>query len=143
MKGRLFHMKPIALWLAVLFLLAKAHAGDGDLSYEPARFFNTKILPILETHCYECHSQEQGVEGGLALDSRSGWMNGGEHGPAVKPRDLRSSPLIHAVRHADSDSAMPPKKKLADLDIALLETWVLLGAPDPRGDQPQSKQAGK
>jgi hypothetical protein len=27
---------------------------------------------------------------------------------------------------------MPPKKKLQPIEIALLETWVLLGAPDPR-----------
>lgn len=136
-------MKQFIHWAAALLLVAGAQAGDGGASYEPDRFFNTKILPILETHCFECHSQEQGVEGGLALDSRSGWMNGGEHGPAVKPRDLSSSPLIHAVRHEDSDSAMPPKKKLSDLDVALLETWVLLGAPDPRGDQPPPKNTGK
>ena len=27
---------------------------------------------------------------------------------------------------------MPPDEKMSLLEIALLETWVLLGAPDPR-----------
>jgi hypothetical protein len=55
----------------------------------------------------------------------------------VKPGDLKNSPLIQAVRHLDSDSAMPPKKKLPPVEIAMLETWVLLGAPDPRSALPK------
>jgi hypothetical protein len=57
----------------------------------------------------------------------------------VKPGDLKNSPLIQAIRHLDSDSAMPPKKKLPPVEIALLETWVLLGAPDPRGGPAAAK----
>jgi hypothetical protein len=37
--------------------------------------------------------------------------------------------LIKAVRHVDEDLQMPPKKKLADADIAMLTEWVKLGAP--------------
>jgi hypothetical protein len=66
-----------------------------------------------------------------------GWQIGGENGPVVKLGDLKNSPLIQAVRHLDSDSAMPPKKKLPPVEIAMLETWVLLGAPDPRSALPK------
>ena len=118
----------LTLWLS----LQIAHSEDPGASYDPDRFFRTQIQPILETRCYKCHSEEHGSEGGLTLDSATGWQTGGELGPAVSPRDLKNSPLIQAVRFLDSDTAMPPKKKLQPIEIALLETWVLLGATDPR-----------
>jgi Planctomycete cytochrome C len=120
------------LWLIVGILLATAVADELNTAYDPERFFRTQILPILEERCYDCHSKDEGGEGGLFLDSRNGWESGGELGPAILPRNLKDSPLIQAVRHLDPNSAMPPKKKLQPIEIALLETWVLLGAPDPR-----------
>jgi Planctomycete cytochrome C len=133
-------MKTCAVLLPVLAMLASVSASEAGTSYyEPAQFFRTQILPILQRRCYECHSHEHEVEGELALDSKLGWETGGENGPAVKPGDLKNSPLIQAIRHLDSDSAMPPKKKLPPIEIALLETWVLLGAPDPRTASPVSK----
>ena len=95
-------------------------------------FFASKVEPLLKQRCFECHSREHEVEGGLALDTKTGWQTGGEAGPAITPGDLKRSPLIEAIRHHDEDTAMPPKKKLPPIEIALLETWVLLGAPDPR-----------
>lgn len=115
--------------------LVTAWAEEQTPPYEGGRFFRTRILPILERRCFECHSQAQGMDGGLALDSRKGWEVGGDHGPAIKPKDLKNSPLIHAIRHLDSDSAMPPDEKMSPLEIVLLETWVLLGAPDPREEK--------
>jgi len=126
-------MKSSTMLLLILGMLSRAGAGEAVSSaYEPAKFFRTQIQPILERRCYECHSHQHELEGELALDSKLGWETGGENGPAVKPGDLKNSPLIQAIRHLDSDSAMPPKKKLPPIEIALLETWVLLGAPDPR-----------
>ena len=109
-------------------------AGEGPAAarYDPAQFFRLQILPILERRCFECHSTQHEVEAELALDSKVGWETGGESGPAIKPGDLKNSLLIQAIRHVDDESAMPPKEKLSPIEIALLETWVLLGAPDPR-----------
>ncbi|MBL9116621.1 MAG: hypothetical protein JNJ83_16560 [Verrucomicrobiaceae bacterium] len=115
-----------------------AIGGTGLLSaseptaFDGGRFFEQQVLPILEQHCFKCHSREHDAEGGLVLDTRAGCSTGGESGPAVKAGDLRNSPVIQAVRHVDPETAMPPKKKLTPMEIALLETWVLLGAPDPR-----------
>lgn len=115
-----------------LCLLLALVAASGLAAGEAERFFLARIEPILERRCYECHSRGHEVEGGLALDSRTGWQAGGDHGPAVRPHDLAQSPLIQAVRHRATDTAMPPREKLPAVEIALLETWVLLGAPDPR-----------
>lgn len=135
----LMHVIPIVRavlnFLIFVAALATAWAEDSSPPYEGGRFFRTRILPILERRCFECHSEKEGSDGGLALDTRRGWETGGDHGPAIKPRDLKNSPLIQAIRHLDSDSAMPPDEKMSPLEIALLETWVLLGAPDPREEK--------
>jgi len=57
-------------------------------------------------------------------------------GPAVVPGDLDKSLLIKAVRYTDEDLQMPPKEQLSKAQVAALEAWVKMGAPDPRGDAP-------
>lgn len=96
-------------------------------------FFENKIRPVLSQNCYKCHSvNAEKVKGGLLLDSREAALKGGDTGPAVVPGDLEKSLLIKAVRYADGDLQMPPKKQLSDVQIADLEKWVKMGAPDPR-----------
>ncbi len=129
-------MKRVVICPLVLSLLAGAVAGDPPVStYEPARFFRTQVLPIFEKRCYECHSVAEGKDdGGLVLDTKAGWMRGGDQGPAVIPKNVAKSPLVRAIRSHDPGSLMPPDDPLSPLEIALLETWILLGAPDPRVD---------
>lgn len=94
-------------------------------------FFEQEIFPILKQRCYECHSHEAGkAKGGLVLDSRHGWEQGGGEGPAIVRGKPAESLLIGAVRYEGYE--MPPQKKLPDGEIALLEKWVAMGAPDPR-----------
>jgi len=120
-------MKRILLSLSLLILsLALLRAEDG------AAFFDQEVLPLLKERCFECHSHSAKIKGGLALDVRSGWETGGDHGPAVAPGKLDESLLIEAVRYTNPDMEMPPKGKLAAAEIAVLEKWVSLGAPDPR-----------
>ncbi len=95
-------------------------------------FFTTKIEPLLKQRCFECHSHEKKMRGGLTLDSRSGWEKGGDLGPAVVPGKPEESLLIRMVRWSDDEHQMPPKEKLPPAEIALLEEWVKRGAPDPR-----------
>jgi hypothetical protein len=100
---------------------------------EDFAFFREKIVPLLETHCLECHSHASGqMENGLTLDARAGWEEGGDSGPAVVPGDTATSLLIQAIRYGNTDLQMPPDEKLTDAEIALFEDWVQRGAPDPR-----------
>ena len=95
-------------------------------------FFDQQVLPILKQRCYECHSHESKIKGGLALDSKSGWQTGGDHGAAITPGNVSKSLLVEAVRYTNPDMEMPPKGKLAASEIEVLEKWVAMGAPDPR-----------
>lgn len=118
-----------------LILSAAVLADDA----EKTAFFESKIRPVLVKHCYDCHSEESGKsKGGLLLDTRHGIRAGGETGPSVVPGDPAKSLLLTAIKHSDPDLEMPPKKpKLSDAIIADMETWIKMGAPDPRESTPK------
>jgi hypothetical protein len=127
-------------WLVVLVfpifwpdpVMSVAPAADAAVGPDDAAFFTDRVLPILRERCFDCHSHEGEINGGLALDVRSGWQQGGGSGPAVVPRKPHESLLVLAVRHAKPEFAMPPDEKLSDAEIATLVEWVARGAPDPR-----------
>ena len=111
-------------------------------SAESLDFFERKIRPLLVERCYECHSQEaKKIQGGLLLDSREAVLKGDERGPIIVPGDPEHSPLLKVVRQQDGALPTPPWHQLASVQIADLESWVKLGAPDPRG--PTAKAAGR
>ena len=96
-------------------------------------FFESKIRPVLVKHCYECHGFQASEPGGnLLLDSRPAILKGGDTEPPIVPGDPDASLMMRAVRYADPDLKMPPAGKLASHEIADLERWIRLGAPDPR-----------
>ena len=116
--------------------------GDGDgkkrserpVTPQEARFFETRIRPVLMTQCAECHaSTAKKVKGGLLVDSREALRKGGDTGPAIVPGNLEASLLITAIGYHDDSLRMPPKSKLPDAVIVDFEQWVKMGAPDPRG----------
>lgn len=108
-------------------------------SAEQAEFFERRIRPVFVEYCHECHSTSaRKLKGALVLDTKAGVRKGGDTGPAIEPGDPDASLLIQAVRHADPDMAMPPKGKLPEFILKDLETWVRMGAPDPREEQTNS-----
>lgn len=124
----------LLIFIALVPVLPVLHAADRPVSLtrEETDFFEARIRPVLVRHCYECHSMEsKKVKGGLRLDHRDGLLAGGETGPAVVPGDLQQSLLINALRY-DEGLEMPPSGKLSDEVIRNFETWVKMGAPDPR-----------
>ncbi|MDP1796421.1 MAG: DUF1549 domain-containing protein, partial [Planctomycetaceae bacterium] len=103
------------------------------ISEEDLAFFEKRIRPVLVQKCYECHSAEaKELQGDLLVDSRATIRRGGANGAAVVPGDLEKSLLIQAVRYTKPEMQMPPDGKLSDSEIADLERWVKIGAPDPR-----------
>ncbi len=116
-----------AAWSTALLTIAAAQAADTD----GAAFFESKIRPLLVDRCYECHGEKK-QKGGLRLDSKAAWQKGGDTGATIMPGDPEASLLIKAVRYVDKDLQMPPKHQLPPEQVAALEQWVKLGAPDPR-----------
>lgn len=114
------------------FLAAWTMLGATAMAAPDAAFFDSKVLPILKERCFECHSHGTKIKGGLALDSRSGWSEGGDNGPALKPGEVEASLLVKAIRYVDSELEMPPKARLPADEIAILEEWIKTGAHDPR-----------
>lgn len=111
------------------------HDGENVqvLSAEALTFFEQRIRPLFVERCYECHSeQSEEVAGRLLVDSAPTIRRGGVSGAAVVPGDLEHSLLITAVRYENDEIQMPPDGKLSDVEIASLEEWVRMGAPDPR-----------
>mgnify|MGYP002623963305 CR=1 FL=1 len=123
-------MMRFALGTVLLAFGVTASAAE-RLPREHLEFFESKIRPLLVQHCYQCHAEDaKSIKGGLLLDSKQGWQRGGDNGAAIEPGDVDNSPLIQAVRYEEME--MPPKGKLSPSEIADLERWVKLGAPDPR-----------
>ncbi len=126
-----------AIWRPLSFVvmftsIAAAHAATA--SPEQIEFFESKVRPIFVDHCYECHSaKSKSIKGGLQVDTRDGLLKGGDSGPIIVSGDPEKSLLIKAVRYTNPDLQMPPKnKRLSPEQIAALEAWIKMGAPDPR-----------
>jgi hypothetical protein len=119
----------------ILLLLVVAVRPSPLVADERLMFFEARVRPVLVTHCYSCHSQSaKTLQGGLRLDLRAGWQQGGDSGqPAVIPGDPDASPLLKAIRHTGDVSAMPPNQPKLSADVAAdLATWIRDGAIDPR-----------
>jgi hypothetical protein len=123
----------VALLLAVAYVtLAPRRCSAAEPSSRDLGFFEKKIRPLLVKHCYECHGGGTMVEANLRLDSREGWLHGGDTGPAIVPGEPEESLLMRAIRYG-GDFEMPPKGKLPDEAIKLFEEWIARGAPAPKG----------
>jgi hypothetical protein len=127
----------------LLTLLAIASISYGD---EGISFFEKNIRPLLAEKCIECHSSEKGVsKGGLTLDTKKGWEDGGQGGKSIVPGKPGESLFIKAIEYTDDDLQMPPKKKggkLTDEQIGLFKQWIAMGAPDPRAGGEVKKLSG-
>ena len=94
------------------------------------KFFENEVRPILVKRCYDCHSQTK-QKGGLRVDNIGYLKAGGDTGPALVPGHPEKSALVEAIHYANADFQMPPKNKLPDAEIAILEKWIKLGATWP------------
>ena len=105
--------------------------------------FERYIRPLLAEKCYACHSSDTMAMGELRLDSKEALLQGGSRGPAITPGDPASSLLVKAISYASIDLKMPPTGKLSADEVASLEAWIRMGAPDPRSaESPEVQQEG-
>ena len=124
----------------LLLFLATSVVADQKKEMAGLDFFEKHIRPILVERCYECHSAEGKTKGGLRLDTRKGVRSGGDSGAVIVPGKPDSSLLVEAIRYQNRDLQMPPKNPLPKREVAALEKWIKIGAPDPRVESVGSRK---
>src|SRR5262245_7241418 len=121
--------------VALAFARIQADEPAPPVTPEQERLFEEKVRPLLAANCFECHGPKK-QESGFRLDSRAAVIEGGDSGErAVIPGDPQRSLLVKAINHV-GDYHMPPKRKLADDEIAALTEWVKTGLPWPAVSTP-------
>ncbi len=127
-------IRSLHAWIVISsFWAAFAPQASAQPQDEVAVFFENKIRPILSRRCLECHGSKK-AEGGLRLDTETGFKKGGESGAIVDVDDRLKSPILQAIRYEGLE--MPPKEKLPEDEIELLEAWVKHGAYWPKHAAP-------
>lgn len=92
--------------------------------------YRDKIIPILKTKCYNCHSASK-KKGGLRLDSEDFIKKGGKTGRIVSIGNPNKSTLFtHLILPEDDEKHMPPKGKtqLTRNEISAIYSWIKKGA---------------
>jgi mono/diheme cytochrome c family protein len=134
----------IAVLAALVAPVWVAAAESTTPDARQVEFFESKIRPVLVEKCYKCHSSEAGKsKGGLLLDTRDALLKGGDTRAAIVAGDPGKSLFIEAVRWSNKDLRMPPKEQLTASQIADLEAWVRMGAPDPREERRETTHIGQ
>jgi mono/diheme cytochrome c family protein/uncharacterized membrane protein len=92
--------------------------------------FATSVQPLLRDKCGKCHIRESPA-GGLSVANHADLLSGGFTGPAIAPRDHKSSLLARVQLAVSDDEHMPPEgeAQLTPDEIALLSAWIDQGAP--------------
>jgi len=117
-----------ACWAGLVVAVsgAAAEPPPGGTSAAALSHFEAHVRPLLVARCQRCHGERE-QKGGLRVDGLVGLLRGGDSGPAIVAGEPAASLLVAAVRH--DGLAMPPDGRLADGEIAALESWIAAGAP--------------
>ncbi|WP_145944019.1 PSD1 and planctomycete cytochrome C domain-containing protein [Fuerstiella marisgermanici] len=123
----------LAIVFRILTVIALANffrcASADELTAAQHTFVQTKVLPLLEARCFECHKAGKEPKGGLVLSGRKAMLAGGESGPAIVPGKPDESLLMEAIRYESFE--MPPRSRMPKEEVAILEKWIADGAPWP------------
>ena len=96
---------------------------------DPAEYFEKNVRPILAKSCQACHNPRVKTAG-LDLSTAEGFQAGGQSGPLISAGNPGDSRLLQVISY-DERLKMPPTGKLKDDEIAVLTSWVKMGAPWP------------
>jgi hypothetical protein len=129
------------VWLPVAATLLSGALVFADEESDRIEFFEKHIRPALIEHCLACHSNAAEINGGLLLDSATGWGKGGDSGRAIEPGNPKASLLVKAIEYDDPNLQMPPDGKMPVKVIEDFRKWIREGAIDPRESVEPSKSA--
>ena len=77
------------------------------------------MLPLMRAHCLACHAGAK-AQAGLDLSTAELALKGGKTGAAFKPGSAEFSLMVAKI----VSGAMPPGKKLAPPEIAIIRKWI-------------------
>lgn len=130
----------------LLSAVAEANVQEpADAERPPAEarlFYETRVQPLLEKHCYQCHRDDpEELGGNFSMGSRTTWLQGGDTGPAIDLENPLDSLVVKCINYDVYE--MPPDGKLSATEIADLVQWIRLGLPG-LSDSPveEAPQAG-
>lgn len=90
--------------------------------------FAHEVVPLLQTHCVECHGGEE-AEGGFSMNTRALVLEA----KVLEPGNPEDSILMELVLSDDEDELMPPPDKnkpgLSGKEIDVLKRWIAAGVP--------------
>lgn len=121
--------KRLSLLAIVVATMCAGAAAQAEAPQKDGSLYLEHVQPILRQHCYECHSGDT-QEGGLRVDHPTFLKSGGDTGTAFVPGKSAESLLIQAVRQT-GDVIMPPKGKLTNAEIDVLQQWIDQGGEYP------------
>ena len=120
----------------LLLVVSSACADESTADDKHVEFVRAKVLPLLESRCFECHRDRKEHKGGLFLGNRAGALKGGESGPAIVPGKPEESLLVEAIRYEGFE--MPPRSRMPNAEVDILVQWVRDGAVWPKDLQSAS-----
>lgn len=123
----------------LLLLLAEPGTGTGiAVADERVVSFHRDVLPLLRTHCVNCHKPGK-LKGGLDLTTHTSLLKGGHSGLTIQPRNVSGSRLIDVI--CGEEPEMPKDgEPLLSQEIALISLWIAQGA---EADQPVEPAKGR
>ena len=88
--------------------------------------FAHDVVPVLKTHCAECHTGEKS-EGGFSFNTQRQLLESG-YAEAGKPNESR---IMELIQSRDAEEQMPPKdrKRLSAKEIETLRQWIAADMP--------------
>ena len=131
-------MRPDAFtFFVTAILLAYAPSGsliqaaDSDINSvvpNAELTFERHVRPILKTHCFHCHGEEEELQGGLDVRLRRYLAKGGESGAVIVPGKPDESLLIERLRSGEMPPGDDPAKKVPASEIDVIARWIKAGA---------------
>lgn len=93
--------------------------------------FKKDIQPILEKHCYECHSEKTGKrKGGFVFDDLTAFkLDIADNDVAqIRPGKPGESHFLEVIVDENHERHMPPKGQLSRTEISKITDWIKEGA---------------
>lgn len=119
---------PMPRLLPTLFAILLLPAASGGAEPTAVPTFERDVLPILGSHCLQCHG---GIhqKGGLDLRTAAAALAGGDGGKVIVAGDPKASDLWKAV---ESDTMPKGPIKVSAADKEVIRKWIATGAKSAR-----------